>query len=62
MTLPQYELFICRWLAAKSVAEMASTSGITKRRAYLIARLLRVAGVQLPNLPRYRVSMLPSDN
>ena len=30
--------------------------------AYRIARLLRVAGVQLPNLPLYRVSIVPSDN
>jgi hypothetical protein len=62
MQTPQYELFISRWLAAKSMAELARTAGISRRRAYRIAHLLRVAGVQLPILPRYRVSMLPSKN
>jgi len=62
MARPQYENFISRWMAAKSVAEMARTAGISRRKAYRIARMLRVAGVRLPILPRYQVSMLPSDN
>jgi len=62
MTLHQYELFIRRWLAATSVAEMARTAGMSRRKVYRIARLLRLAGVRLPNLPLYRVSIVPSDN
>lgn len=62
MTDTQYERFIDVWLTSKSVDEVARTARISKRRAYRIARFLRVAGVRLSQLPLYQVSMAPSVN
>lgn len=62
MTQAQYDRFIDVWLESKSIDEVARSARISKRRVYRIARFLRVAGVRLPNLPLYRVSMAPSRN
>lgn len=62
MKQTQYERFIDHWLAAKSVDEVARSARISKRKVYRIARFLRVAGIRLPDLPLYGVSMAPSTN